>query len=222
MSRSILIPTRSPAGRLKVDTAQARFKEKYHQYLAKAFLAAIVLHFVIFYLFPPFEFTPYKPLEDWTTIVVEPEPVPIVTYPDEIKNPEIQSVPYISEKPGDEEMTIPITSPEKIRDIVIGVMPRQEIPEFVPWDRKPVLLKYFAPVYPWSAKTANIEGSVLLRVTIGTNGKVEAASIIRSDGTPAMEKAALAAVMKYEFEPAMQQDVPVRSLMAVPIRFKLH
>ena len=89
------------------------------------------------------------------------------------------------------------------------------------WDRMPVLTKAFQPSYPTLARNAGIEGKVLLRVTIGADGRVEAASVIRSDVTPAMEKAAIAAVMKFEFEPAMQRNIPVRSLMAVPVWFRL-
>jgi protein TonB len=100
-------------------------------------------------------------------------------------------------------------------------MPRQEVEEFVAWDRMPVLVKAFSPSYPSLARAAGIEGKVLLRVTIGADGRVEKASVIRSDVTPAMEKAAIAAVLQFEFEPAMQRNIPVRSLMAVPVWFRL-
>jgi len=62
----------------------------------------------------------------------------------------------------------------------------------------------------------------LLRVVVGVDGKVESASVIQSDCTPAMEKAAIAAARQFLFKPAKQRTVPVRASMAVPIRFKLH
>ena len=83
-------------------------------------------------------------------------------------------------------------------------------------------IRYAAPTYPALARQAGIEGTVLLRVIVGTDGKVESASVIQSDVTPAMEKAAIAAARKFIFKPARQRTVPVRASMAVPIRFKLH
>ncbi|MBN2071674.1 MAG: TonB family protein [Candidatus Krumholzibacteriota bacterium] len=206
-----------------MDTVHTRLRRKYNTYLLDALFAALVLHFLIFYLIPPFEFTPYRPFEDWTTVIVDlPDPVPEIEDPDIIKEPAIKPVPLISDETGDDPVDIPITSPDKISSMVFTAMPVQEKQEFIAWDRMPVLLKYFSPVYPRLAREGGIEGTVLLRVAIAADGRVEAASIIHSNVTPSMEKAALTAVMKFEFEPAMQAHVAVRSLMAVPITFRLH
>ena len=206
-----------------MDTAQTRFKEGYTRYIAQAFFAALVVHFLVFYLIPPFEFVPYKPAIDLITILVDDPPPPkIITEPDMIKQPVISQIPYIEEGDGDEKFVMPKTSPLDPAEIDFTPMPRQEIDEFVPWDRMPVLVKAFKPAYPGLARAAGIEGRVLLRVTIGADGRVQAASIIHSDVTPAMEQAAIEAAMRFEFEPAMQQSIPVRSLMAVPMWFRLH
>lgn len=205
-----------------MNTAQAQFKEGYGKYIAEAFLATLIVHFLVFYFMPPFEFTPYQPAFVLTTLLVDDPPPPVViTEPDEVKPPVIDQVPNIEKGEGNEEIVIPKTSPRDIADFKFSPMPNQESEPFVAWDRMPVLTKAFTPSYPSLARDAGIEGKVLLRVTIGSDGLVEKASVIRSDVTPAMEKAAISAVMRFVFEPAMQQSIPVRSLMAVPVWFRL-
>ena len=205
-----------------MKTAQARFREGYGKYIAEAFLATLAVHFLVFYFMPPFEFTPYRPASALTTLLVEEPPPPVVIdEPDEVRPPVIDHVPNIEEGAGDDEIIIPKTSPRDLSEFRLAPMPDQEAEPFVAWDRMPVLVKAVQPSYPTLARDAGIEGKVLLRVTIGADGRVEAASVIRSDVTPAMEKAAIAAVLKFEFEPAMQRNIPVRSLMAVPVWFRL-
>ena len=92
--------------------------------------------------------------------------------------------------------------------------------EFMAWSRTPELVKALPPVYPRLAWEAGVEGRILLSVTVSYYGYVEAVAVIHSDVTPSMEKAAIAAVSQFEFTPAMQRDVPVRSMMAVPVRFR--
>ena len=204
-----------------MNTAQTRFKEGYSKYIAEAFFATLIVHFLVFYLIPPFEFAPYKPVIDQVTVLIDEIPIDIITEPDEIRQPVINQIPIIDDGPGEEEIEMPKTSLKDINDFKFAPMPPQEVEPFVAWDRMPVLVKAFTPAYPSLARDAGIEGKVLLRVTIGSDGRVEKASVIRSDVTPAMEKAAIAAVLQFEFEPAMQRNIPVRSLMAVPVWFRL-
>ena len=85
-----------------------------------------------------------------------------------------------------------------------------------------MLIKYVSPRYPDLARQAGIEGTVLLRVLVGKDGKVVSANVLQSDVTPMMEKAAVAAAKQFRFKPAKQRTVPVKATMMVPIRFKLH
>ncbi len=100
-------------------------------------------------------------------------------------------------------------------------VPRKGSGEFFAWSRKPELIKVLPPEYPMLAMSAGVEGRILLNVTVGSYGNVEAVAVIESDVTPAMEKAAIAAAVQFEFAPAMQRDMPVRSMIAVPVWFKL-
>ncbi|MDD3643826.1 MAG: energy transducer TonB [Candidatus Krumholzibacteria bacterium] len=203
-------------------TAQARLKEHYTRYLAEALGAAVMLHLAAALLVPPFEFEPYRPAFPFTTILVD-DPLPPVVFdePDIVKHPDIDRMPIIDKGEGTDDPYIPVNIPRTLDDFPVYTMPAQETPEFVAWDRAPVLLRAVVPAYPSLARQAGIEGTVMLRVVVGADGGVESASVIHSDVTPAMEQAAIAAALRFEWSPAMQSSIAVRSLMAVPVRFRL-
>lgn len=78
-----------------------------------------------------------------------------------------------------------------------------------------------APDYPREARRQGIEGVVLLRVAIAADGSCSGVSIEKSSGSAALDAAALAAVKRWKFEPALQEGVAVASELLVPIRFVL-
>ncbi|MCP4247324.1 MAG: TonB family protein, partial [bacterium] len=53
-------------------------------------------------------------------------------------------------------------------------------------------------------------------------GKVVDATVVASDVTPAMERAALAAARKCTFKPAEQQGKPVKVAVVIPFEFRLN
>jgi TonB family protein len=77
-----------------------------------------------------------------------------------------------------------------------------------------------APKYPESARTVGATGRVVVRVVVGTDGKVRTASIANSFGNPACEAAALAAAQQWEFTPATKDGVPFEQQLAIPFDFK--
>ena len=70
-----------------------------------------------------------------------------------------------------------------------------------------------APTYPSEAKTARIQGTVVVRVTIGEDGKVTDAKALA--GPPELQSCAVEYAKAWEFEPAKLKGKPV------PARFKL-
>ena len=92
--------------------------------------------------------------------------------------------------------------------------------QFIPVEEDPVPVVTPAPIYPEMARAAEVEGVVLLRVLVGRDGRVENAFVV--DGQPMLNEAALAAVGKWTFRPALQQHKPVKVWVAIPIRFTLH
>jgi len=72
------------------------------------------------------------------------------------------------------------------------------------------------------AREAGIEGTVAVSVLVSEEGKVLSASVLSSDVTPAMEKAALEAAKKCRFRPAKQRTVAVKAHVMIPFQFQLH
>jgi protein TonB len=68
-------------------------------------------------------------------------------------------------------------------------------------------------------KDAGIDGTVLVRVFIGLNGRVKDAYVV--DGTPALREAALACARTASFKPARQGTHPVEVWVVIPITFQL-
>ena len=98
--------------------------------------------------------------------------------------------------------------------------PLEEDPiEYWAVEDKPTITKQVLPKYPEVARKAGIQGTILVRVLIGADGKVQQAEVLR--GKAIFHRAALSAVKQYEFSPARQNDRPVPVWMALPIRFRL-
>jgi protein TonB len=88
--------------------------------------------------------------------------------------------------------------------------------------RPPAVLKQVAPDYPRRARSDRIQGLVLVRIIVGTDGKVEPENtrIIRS--VPALDQAAIAAVNRWRFSPALgREGRPVRVIIEIPVEFSL-
>lgn len=99
-------------------------------------------------------------------------------------------------------------------------VPLEEEPiQFWAEEDKPEITKRILPRYPEVARKAGIQGTVLVRVLIGVNGKVQKAEVLR--GKTIFHKVALKAAKGYEFSPARQNDRSVPVWMALPIRFRL-
>jgi TonB family protein len=66
-------------------------------------------------------------------------------------------------------------------------------------NRMPQLIKEVKPIYPAEARAANLQGTVEVKATIGTDGKVTDVRVVRS--SPMLDEAAIAAVRQWEFTP---------------------
>lgn len=75
-------------------------------------------------------------------------------------------------------------------------------------------------VYPISAKEAGIEGKVLVKAIIDESGNVAETEVIKS-ATEDCDKAAIDAIKKTKFIPAMRDDKPDKAEIVVPAIFKL-
>src|SRR6187200_1236370 len=85
--------------------------------------------------------------------------------------------------------------------------------------RPPTKTRHVAPVYPPIAQSARVQGVVIIEATIGPNGKVQDARVLRS--IPLLDQAALDAVKQWEFTPTLLNGVPVPVIMTVTVQFTL-
>lgn len=85
--------------------------------------------------------------------------------------------------------------------------------------KAPTRTRYVPPQYPDIARSARVEGVVIIEAIIGSDGKVEQARVLRSK--PFLDEAALAAVKAWEYTPTLLNDRPVPVIMTVTVQFSL-
>lgn len=94
--------------------------------------------------------------------------------------------------------------------------------EFIAVDISPVLENQPQAVYPDSAKQANVEGSVWVKVLIDKQGSVKQALITKGSGKKVgFEEAALTAAKQATWKPAMLKNKPVAIWVSYEIKFLL-
>jgi len=74
------------------------------------------------------------------------------------------------------------------------------------------------PEYPASARSARLQGSVVLRAVVGTDGTVRQLHVI--SGNPLLVSAAMEAVKKWRYRPFLLNGSPVEGQTTVTVNFK--
>ena len=78
------------------------------------------------------------------------------------------------------------------------------------------------PRYPSRAIARQLEGEVLLRVTVGADGRPEKVELQQTSGHTLLDHAAIEQVQKrWRFRPLIVDGLPSRAIGLVPIRFSL-
>ena len=76
------------------------------------------------------------------------------------------------------------------------------------------------PEYPAAALRAGEEGTVLLRVDVGVDGKPTNVQVVERSGSHELDRAAERAVRDWSFQPAMRDGKAVASTVQVPVHFR--
>jgi len=87
----------------------------------------------------------------------------------------------------------------------------------------PVALNATPPVeYPMALFQQRISGTVLLRLYVDETGKqvLDSARVQESSGYPALDSAALAAVPRLRYAPALRNGIPVATAFTQPVYFR--
>jgi protein TonB len=85
--------------------------------------------------------------------------------------------------------------------------------------KAPQKVKHVNPLYPPIAQSARVQGVVIIEATIGPDGAVKDAKVLRS--IPLLDAAALDAVKQWQFTPTLLNGVPVPVIMTVTVQFTL-
>jgi protein TonB len=85
--------------------------------------------------------------------------------------------------------------------------------------RPPTKTKDVRPFYPEIARAAKVEGLVIIEASIGPDGTVKDARVLRS--SPLLDQAALDAVRQWEFTPTLLNGVPVPIIITITVDFRL-
>jgi TonB family protein len=111
------------------------------------------------------------------------------------------------EAPAEEEEAAPTADAGPI-EVTEGVTP-------------PQLQDKVTPSYPENARISGLDGRVVLRAVIDTEGNVRNVSVLRSND-PVFDQPAIDAVERWKYAPALQDGRPVAVNFTVIVQFKLH
>lgn len=196
-------------------------KLKYRKVLESSLIVSLVLMAFMFFAFKQFE--NISRLPESPDIQIEVVEIPPT---EQISKPPPPSRPSIPIEADDDELLddVTIEDTEIIFDAPEDAPPPpppedDEVFEFFAVSEKPIMLKQATPDYPDLARKAQIEGIVVVTVTIGKTGLVENAVIFKS--IPMLDESALEAAKQCKFKPAKQRDKFVKVKMNVPFNFKL-
>lgn len=126
-----------------------------------------------------------------------------------------QNIQMEQQKPVETEQQ-PVTEPEKPA-VIEG-----QVVDLTPDVVKPEIVNRVHPAYPRMAQQKKVEGTVIISVLISESGDVADARVLRSaGGSSGLNEAALSAVRKWRFRPAVKEGKRVKVWMTYPIVFKL-
>jgi protein TonB len=179
-------------------TANTEFKAKYNKYLQIGFLFAILIHAVAFAFWPEYVPSVYKLREERIEVIDIPPQIEVPPPPEEVAPTFLDA------------QNLPPAPPP----------PPPEPEMFFAFDTYPVVVQSAEPKYPELARKAEVEGTVMIMVTIDEQGNVISAWVAESSAE-VLNEAAIEAAYKFKFTPAKQRDVPVKATISIPFRFSL-
>ena len=85
----------------------------------------------------------------------------------------------------------------------------------------PKLLNKVQPLYPTAAKTAGIQGTVILHAIIGMEGNPLSLRVMNGQIDPELTRAAVEAVSKWRYRPTLLDGAPIEVDTTIMVNFKL-
>lgn len=144
-----------------------------------------------------------------------PRPTPLST-PN--PNAETAATPPVNEPPAEKSATAPAPASSATTDS----------PAHAKTDstntgdnRQPYVVFGPRPSYPPEARAGGREGKVRVKVLIAENGTPGEVQLAESSGNTSLDEAALTALRRWRFQPALRNGQPVLAWVTVPVIFSL-
>jgi protein TonB len=213
---------------------EANLKLTYRKLLWICFGVSALAHAVVFIAFPEFRAKAYAKAE--APIILQLEEIPETKQERKPPPPSRPVVPIATDNPDvPDDVTIEDTDldlsllddlpppPPLVEEVKVDEIDLEEeedeIVELWKVEKQPVATKKVTPEYPEIALKANITGKVFVYALVNKEGKVERVGDIK--GPEVFHEAARAAALQWEFEPAIQNDRPVKVWVSLPFTFTL-
>jgi len=104
-------------------------------------------------------------------------------------------------------------------NVVPTVHPTLAPPPRISRSMQGYLIHRVEPTYPNIAKIAGVQGEVLIKAVISTEGRIEQAQVV--SGSPWLSKAALDAIQQWRYRPYYLNDRPVEVETEITVMFNL-
>lgn len=88
-------------------------------------------------------------------------------------------------------------------------------------DEPPRVIRVPALKYPFEAAKEGIEGRVVIRLVVDSDGKAQEPDIVESDPEGIFDETALETIVKYKFKPAVKDGKNVDCIVRVPVKFEM-
>ncbi len=88
------------------------------------------------------------------------------------------------------------------------------------YEQPPQVIGVISPDYPIKARTLGIQGVVVLSVEIDQSGKISNVTVKKS--IPSLDQAAIDAVNRVKFKPALLDGNAVDATVMIPVEFRLN
>lgn len=202
-------------------TANDAFKSTYNKTMRWSLLVAIVLTLIFFLVTPNYVPNPYKLRTKEIEITDIQESVDVPPPPQDIPKPQkaVEAAPD-DEVDEDVEIADSLVDPDDLLEFdSFGYDDGGG--DFVVSQDKPTLTRYSPPDYPEMARASQLEGTVVVKVQVGSDGNILQAVVIQSVH-PILDAEALKAARRCKFKPGKQRGIPVKAWMAIPFAFRLN
>jgi len=213
---------------IEQQSANERFKKSFSGWFWGSMIAATVMHFAVFLMWPDLEAEDVSFTADELEAVEIPPEVEIPPPPEAIARP---ATPVVAEAVIDDEITIEVNTFESVSVEDLPPPPSEvqtdisAAPTFTPYTVKPSytntneIMRALEREYPALLRDAGIGGTVVVNFFIDEKGEVQNAVVETSSGHTALDDAALRVAPVFNFTPALNRDKVVPVWVEFPVTF---